>query len=360
MVKQETAIMRRKLFWGITSGELLGVFILYVFNILLYATTLTVSYFEYIEIPFHEKLLLNTLYISVDYLIKFILTIPIWVLIFRVLQNRPLWFRMLLHIPLGVGFVLAFQQLYYRAAEIGGWNHLGGYAVAWDIYIPTLFYLIQFGIFHAYQYYRDTMQRKEVESELREARAKSELAALKAQLNPHFLYNVFNTISASVPPEQEKTREMIARLSDMFRYQLKATREDWVPLREELEFVQQYLELEKLRFGERLRVNLDIPSDVMDWPVPPLLLQPIVENSVKHGIAPLIDGGEISLDIEAENGRLNFTFRDTGVGLKDKSKALERGVGLSNTRKRLEKLFSSGLDLLDNHPRGLIVKFSTL
>ena len=134
-------------------------------------------------------------------------------------------------------FVVLFQQLYYISSEALGWSHLGSYGQVWDLYIPGLFYFIQFSIFHAYEYYHDNQRQLKLKAALSEAALKSELAALKAQLNPHFLYNVFNVISASVPPGQEKTREMLAKLSDLFRYQLRASKEEVVPLRDELDFV---------------------------------------------------------------------------------------------------------------------------
>lgn len=109
--------------------------------------------------------------------------------------------------------------------------------MVWDIYIPGLFMMIQFGFLFAYEHYRENQKKLLVEGELRQAALKSELSAIKAQLNPHFLYNVFNTINASVPAENEKTRQLIAELSDLFRYQLQATKEDLVPLRDEISFV---------------------------------------------------------------------------------------------------------------------------
>src|SRR5690606_10526197 len=98
---------------------------------------------------------------------------------------------------------------------------------------------------------------------------KSELSAIKAQLNPHFLYNIFNTISASVPSENEKTRHMIAELSDLFRYQLKASQTELVPLKDELDFVKKYLDLEKERFEERLEIEISVDDSILNDMVPP-------------------------------------------------------------------------------------------
>ena len=196
-----------------------------------------------------------------------------------------------------------------------------------------------------------------MEGELRNAALKSELSALKAQLNPHFLYNVFNTISASVPAKNEKTRKMIAELSDLFRYQLKASQVEKVPLHEELDFINKYLELEKERFEDRLKIEFDIEKEIMTELIPPMLLQPLVENSIKHGLSSLIEGGTIFISIKKKGEKLFFEISDTGVGVKDKDSVFDKGIGLTNTKLRLEKLYKTTLRLSDNNPRGLKISF---
>lgn len=295
---------------------------------------------------------------GLDYFLKLLVTIPIWWLVFRRLKHWKLSQRLLLHIILMPVFVLSWKFLYYELSEWVGFWHLTGRGSVWDYYIPALFYVLQFGVFHAYNYYIDNQRKLKLEGELRTAALKSELSALKAQLNPHFLYNVFNTISASVPAEQEKTRHMIAELSDLFRYQLMASQTEKVPLREELEFVKKYLALEKERFADRLEVYIDVDEDIMDELIPPMLLQPLVENSVKHGLASLIEGGEITIKIKKKGEKLAFEISDTGVGIKNKSKVFEHGIGLTNTKMRLEKMYQSTLQLTDNVPQGLKISFS--
>ena len=296
--------------------------------------------------------------VGVDYIIKAILTYPIWWLLIRRLKNWKNFNKILLHVLLLPGFVLIWQQIYYAVSEILGFGHLYGVARVWDIYIPALFYALQFGIIHSYNYYLDNQKKLKLEGELRTAALKSELSALKAQLNPHFLYNIFNTISASVPAKNEKTRRLIAELSDLFRYQLKASQVDKVTLREELEFVSKYLDLEKERFQERLRIDIDVDPGILNEKVPPMLLQPLVENSVKHGLSSLIEGGEVSIVIKKKDEKLSFEITDTGVGIKDKNRVFEKGIGLTNTRLRLEKMYQSTLHITDNEPQGLKISFA--
>lgn len=295
--------------------------------------------------------------VGIDYILKALVTLPIWWLLFRRLKKWSNLNRILLHIILLPAFVLVWQQLYYVVCEAIGFGHLRGSAAAWDIYIPALFYVLQFGIMHSYNYHIDIQRKLKLEGELRNAALKSELSALKAQLNPHFLYNVFNTISASVPAKNEKTRRLIAELSDLFRYQLKASQVETVPIYEELEFINKYLELEKERFEERLDIQFDVDQDIMNESIPPMLLQPLVENSIKHGLSSLIEGGSITIRIKKRDDKLLFEISDTGVGVRDKNAVFEKGIGLTNTKLRLEKLYETTLNLRDNNPRGLTISF---
>ena len=294
---------------------------------------------------------------GLQYTFMFIATAIVWFIIFRICRTWPLKYRLLLHL-IGLPFFILFAKtLFYKTCELIGYWHLDGNGEIWDIYIPALFYLIQFAVFHAYEHYIINQRRLQYEIELKNAALKSELSAIKAQLNPHFLYNVFNTINASVPKEMEETREMIAELSDLFRYQLKASREDLVTLKEELEFVNKYLKLEQKRFEDRLSIHISVSDHLLSRKIPPMILQPLVENSVKHGISPLVKGGHIDIIIQEKDDKLVFEINDTGIGVEDKEAILNLGVGLSNTQKRLQKMYQSTLQVTDNFPSGLKVQF---
>jgi sensor histidine kinase YesM len=352
--------MDKKIIWGITVRELLLFFGIYSFFALLYSITLWLSrggFQNYAKDPlFSMKSLFDDS--GLQYLVFLVFLIPIWYLVFRILQNNKFGHRLLVHLITLPLFVFASQKLYYFIADLFDFGHLGGTGQVWDLYIPTLVYVIFFGIFHAYEYYNVAQQKLRIEGELRQAALKSELAAIKAQLNPHFLYNVFNTINASVPSNQEKTRQLIATLSDLFRYQLKASKKELVPLSDEIEFVNKYLELEKARFEERLEIETNVPKELLQEMVPPMLLQPLVENSVKHGISNSLKGGKISLTILKENDKLKFEIADTGKGVKDKKSLFGKGIGLSNTQLRLQKMYQSQLEILDNQPQGLKIRFA--
>ncbi|MDJ0645275.1 MAG: histidine kinase [Flavobacteriaceae bacterium] len=354
----KTPFLYRKIF-SVRYGELFAFLGFYAFFAAFYHATLWYNRAGY---KHEEDVLFQPIAFfddsGLDYLLKFLITIPIWWLLFKKLRNWSLAKRLALHLVLLPIFVFVWKEVYYLCSDALDFSHLTGRGQVWDIYIPALFYVLQFGILHSYNYYLDNQKKLKLEGELRTAALKSELSALKAQLNPHFLYNIFNTISASVPAKNEKTRHLIAELSDLFRYQLKASQVDKVTLREELEFVKKYLDLEKERFKERLRINIDVDSEILDEKVPPMLLQPLVENSVKHGLSSLIEGGEIAIIIKKKDGKLTFEITDTGVGIKDKSQVFEQGIGLTNTRLRLEKMYQSTLHITDNKPQGLKIRFA--
>ncbi|GAA4817292.1 sensor histidine kinase [Litoribaculum gwangyangense] len=343
----------------ITKRDILIVVLFYVFFSIIYSIVLW-----YLGNGYEKSGLFGWLNLEdywarsgMQYVFYFFASIFIWLIGIKLLKNQKKWIQIgtvILLIPVVVYFV---REIRYSLLEnLGEW-HLEGKSGIWDWYIPTLFMMFQFGCFFAYRYFKENQKKIKLEGELRNAALKSELSAIKAQLNPHFLYNIFNTISASVPPENEKTRHMIAELSDLFRYQLKASQVELVPLKEELDFVKKYLDLEKERFQERLEINMDVDQDILNEMVPPMLLQPLVENSVKHGLSSLIDGGKISISIHKKEGKLAFVISDSGVGIKNKESIFDKGIGLTNTRLRLEKMYQSTLKLSDNQPQGLKISF---
>jgi sensor histidine kinase YesM len=348
---------QQKIIWGIKAGEL-GAFLgVYLFLYLFYTITLTINELAYEKIAFSELLFKYLVSQGIDYTLKLLLTLPLWYLYFRVLKHWSLSQKLILHNFTAFIFVLCWIKSFYFITEALGRGHLRGSSQIWDIYIPALIYIIQFGFFHAYEYHLQIKRQKEIEASLRQAALQSELTAIKAQLNPHFLYNVFNTISASVPPEMEHTREMIATLADMFRYQLRASKEDFVKLKDELTFVEKYLSLEKVRFGSHLTTHFSINEGIENLLVPPMILQPLVENAIKHGISPKIEGGELRVKIEQKVDTLRCEVSDTGVGSADYQHLFGKGIGLTNTQLRLEKMFGQRLHVEGNVPNGLKVWF---
>jgi len=183
-----------------------------------------------------------------------------------------------------------------------------------------------------------------------EAQAKlkttAELKALQAQINPHFLFNALNTIIYFSRTDPETSRQLLAHLSEFFRKTLKND-SDFVSLRDELELIRSYLTIERARFGDRLEIKYDIPDELLNIKIPTFILQPLVENAIKHGIAPKIEGGQIIIRVESKGERLYFSVSDTGVGIQEnqKEKILVKGfgkgagIGLSNINERLKTIY---------------------
>ena len=211
--------------------------------------------------------------------------------------------------------------------------------------LPT-YWLILF-LWYAIDYYSKYRDR--------EARlSQAQLHALRMQLNPHFLFNTLNSVSSLMYTDVEAADAMLARLSEFLRITVDRNLEQEVPLDEELEFVRRYLEIEKIRFEERLRITMDIDGDTSRAMVPSLALQPLIENAIHHGIAPRREGGSIEIRARREDGLLHLSVADDGVGTPQQS---HERVGLANTRARLEQLYGSKqrLTLTDVAPRGVRV-----
>lgn len=340
--------LHRYRIWGVSLIELSVLLSMYVFSGIFYYYAVFISANGQGE-PYDRFI--------VEQLLRLLFSIPIWWLMIRKLKDWPIWIKILLHLVLLPIYVKGWQQTYYWVADNFGMGHLWGNGAIWDVYITSLLYIIQFGVMHGYSYHLQVKEQQAREAALKQLALQSELMALKAQLNPHFLYNVFNTISASVPRELEGTREMIASLADLFRYQLRATQEDLVPVADELAFVKKYLELEKARYGARLQLQLDIAGDVLDKKIPPMILQPLVENAIRHGISPKIEGGQVTVQIHRFGEKLQIQIADTGVGVVDKKAIWSNGIGLKNTAQRLEKMYGTVLRLEDNLPSGLKISF---
>ena len=339
-------------------GKLSVVSGLYLLFAVFYMVVLRLSYPQGYGAPTGLFDYFNWRIAYLDYTLKALYTLPIWYLTFRILRYWPFGYKVLLNLLLLPLWVKGWQLSYYWLIDtFFGGGHLEGPGEWWDIYIPALFYILQFGIFHAWHYYQDLRRTELARAESERLALTSELSALKAQLNPHFLYNAFNTISASTGPGQERTRDMIAQLSDLFRYQLRANRERVLPLADELGFVTDYLALEKERFGDRLDYRVDVEREqLLSAEIAPLLLQPLVENAVRHGLSPRLEGGKVTISASATGDQLTLTVADTGTGF-DPDRYTP-GYGLTNTRRRLALLYGTELHIASTPGHGTHCTFS--
>ena len=241
--------------------------------------------------------------------------------------------------------LLAMRALLFRESYPHDFSSFWNYArmtylMQLDWLLMTYLFLV--GLAHALAYRRESEARALDSARLETRLVEAQLQALQRQLHPHFLFNTLNTISGLMRSNVNAADQMIDRLGDLLRMTLHTSGTQEVPLKEELDVLQTYLEIEQTRFGNRLGIATRIEAETLDAQVPNLLLQPLVENAIRHGITPHSRPGRISIRAAREDAQLVIEVRDSGDGLPpDRLLALNRGVGLDNTRARLEHLYPS-------------------
>jgi hypothetical protein len=226
-------------------------------------------------------------------------------------------------------------------------------------------YVILYGILLLVSYMLDSRERLSLQqtetARLSEQLMKAQLSALRRQIEPHFLFNSLNAIAGLV---REKRNDcavtMIAGLSDFLRRVLEDSNRQQVPLAEELEFAQKYLDIQKVRFVERLECSVNVPGELLLAQVPTLILQPMVENAIKHGIAKRAQGGAIRIAAVRSNGVLTLSVYNDGPGLPASWEKEHLGIGISNMRTRLQSLYGDAFDLSmrNQNPGGVEVSVS--
>jgi signal transduction histidine kinase len=270
-------------------------------------------------------------------------------------ERRNLPQRLLLHFGLGILFAAAQTTLYHFGLLLVGdapdsFKEVPRLAGPWSfVFNGVLAYASIVAIHQAVLHFREAQER-----ELR--LQQSQMQLLKMQLQPHFLFNTLHSISALLHRDPDAADRMIARLGDFLRLTLENSGAQEVSLQKELEFLTCYLEIERVRFQDRLTTSLDVDPAALDTPVPNLILQPIVENALRHGVAQTRGPGRVEISAKREHGSLRIRVWDNGPGLKTITRpddGLKVGLGLSNTRARLEQLYGASHRFeLENAPGG--------
>jgi len=201
--------------------------------------------------------------------------------------------------------------------------------------------VIYFGVHYFNNWNQAEVEKWKLVAEMKDA----QLGSLKSQINPHFVFNTINNIRALILEDAEKAREMLLNFSDLFRYSLQNTAQTQVTLEDELEMVKQYFELLSIQFEDKLQYKITVDEGLEEVNIPPMMLQLLIENAVKHGISQFKDGGTILVDINQQNNVLNLKVTNTG-SLSTSAQLNEKlGVGLKNIEKRLELLYNGTASL---------------
>lgn len=315
------------------------------------------------------------------YLVAWLLGVYIWALLTPAILwlgrklpiERRNWLRRVtLHLLLSAvfsAFELSLEELLYRWMHVfhsapGHLRYIVGRSVIMGLHGGILDYGIvlglQWGVLY-YQRYRErsqeVLQIQLRASELQSQLVSAQLNALKMQLQPHFLFNTLNAITVLVRQHRSRDAEqMLGHLSDLLRGVLEDMDTQEVSLRRELEYLQFYLSIEQVRFADRLRVEIAADPVTEEASVPQLILQPLVENAIRHGIGRSSSAGRISIRVANIEGRMEIRVEDDGPGLAPGS-CWDQGIGLANTRARLEQLYGekASLEIENGDNRGAIV-----
>ena len=258
-----------------------------------------------------------------------------------------------------VHMVLVGTVRFYLQGVRGGdpdWSYTIADAFFRTVDLQLPFYWGVIGLQHAVDYYRQARARELRAARLEVRLIESQLQTLQHQLHPHFLFNTLHAISAMVHRDPDKADTMIERLSDLLRITLQKVGVQEVELAEELEYLRAYLDIEQVHFGPRLRVEYRIDVAALDVLVPTLILQPLVENAIRHGLEPQVRGGSLVVEAQADGDTMWLRIRDNGIGLA-KSQPRRDGVGLANTRSRLDRLYGeqAALTIRENPGGGVLV-----
>lgn len=283
--------------------------------------------------------------------------------------ERSNWLRpSLLHLLISLGLSIIVTALghvlvwLYWGHQLGrpfSFARMGRFVVAnfsEGIGIYMLIALLSYSFSYYRRYRQSQIKTLQLEAQLSHA----QLQALKMQLHPHFLFNTLHSISALLNKDPESARKMITRLGDFLRLTLENSGSQEVTLEQEMAFLSCYLEIERIRFQDRLLTRIDVPQQTLDAKVPNLILQPIVENAIRHGIAPRSGPGLLEIQAERRNSTLRIQVRDNGPGLsshRTPENLFKKGLGLANTEKRLAQLYGAAhlFDLSDKPEGGLVV-----
>lgn len=326
------------------------------------AATLGIAFFIGITFAVQNYINMNNRGFPISWHDSWTEQVPFWIvwalfspIVFRLTARFPLdrerwWTTFLLHIPAGILFSILHFAVYFvllvflkerDVMEVKSitqfWDILPKLNFGLRLWSYLLLVALGYAIDFYHRYQEGTVRATQLEMQL----ARAQLDALKMQLHPHFLFNTLNSISALLHKDVETADKMIARLGDFLRLTLRNSGRQEVTVSEELEFLKCYLEIERIRFQDRLTVEMSIEAQAADAQVPNLLLQPIVENAIRHGISASTAPGKLSIQAVCRNGSLQIRVKDNGPGLTGNGANYREGVGLQNTRARLEQLYGN-------------------
>lgn len=267
--------------------------------------------------------------------------------IFRIIIHNKKWMslsfkqlipRALIGSVLTAVIIVGITFFILYATNIYQWEKFRFILVAMNIFNISVILLLWSFIYFSIHYF-ENYKTSEIERLIWEAAVKDfELKTLKSQLNPHFMFNALNSIRALIEENPESAKTSITQLSNIFRYSLRIERTETVPLEEEIKTVMDYLSLEQVRFEERLQFKVDVAPETRNIEIPPMMVQTLVENSIKHGVSKISEGGFVELSTSLVDNALHILIKNTG-SVNETDILQSKGYGISNTKQRLNILY---------------------
>ncbi len=312
-----------------------------------------------IIIAFHDKPILHQviLWNFAEAYVWVLFTPLIYAIALRFPLNGKSWKKSLgVQIPVGLGMATVAAWLLIHMNMLMGWADTSTpfRARLLDLSLQDLpRFFVTMGVAQVVVYYATVRQREMESAKLETKLAQAQLEVLRSQMEPHFLFNSLNAIARLTRKDPSAAERMTFQLAAFLRVSLDCAGSLEVPLAQELEFLQNYLAIQKTRFGDRLSIRVDVDRDLLSTPVPSLILQPLAENAIRHGIARSAGPGFLEVRAVRDNGSLRIQIADNGAGMAIKRDEGREGFGLRNTRARLKQMYGQQQDLcLQNNPGG--------
>lgn len=306
------------------------------------------------DLRFHSILILAAIFIGLS-------MTTVMRYIYHLIREWPLPAILLFVIVICATFGLTFSYLEITLGPflIPGFERQAGLGLFANAMFEATALFAWSAIYFGYHYYQGMQEQKEQALKAISMAHQAQLKMLRYQLNPHFLFNTLNAISTLVlEKSEEDANKMLTKLSSFLRFTLVNQPTQRIPLDQELHALGLYLDIEKVRFSDRLNVEFEIDDQARSALIPSLMLQPLIENAIKYAIAPEIDGGTIKVEARVENGWLKIALKDSGPGIDDLNNIVSQsgsGVGITNTKERLHQIYGANhVIMLENlEPTGL-------
>ena len=286
----------------------------------------------------------------------FLLSLLLWPFI-RKLQYSQISLRVtaIIHFVSANVYSILWLSIYYGILLLIFGDHLYDLfnvseTIGWQYPSGITFYLMVSGGYYSLTYYREIKSREIKETRLELLLKETQFNALKSQLNPHFLFNSLNSINALITSEPQKAREMLIKLSDLLRLSISKQKQSFISLDTELEFAHAYLDIEKIRLTGRLDYQEKIDESLVNIVIPSMILQPLLENAIKHGVAPLRQKGFIDLSISGSGSKIEIVVRNSTPKVSTEAKQnANTGLGLKNIKKRLQSIYGQDMKFSYGH-----------